>query len=93
MTTMDSNLEAKLQAQHAADEFRAAAAEKVQQVRHGAEDKAAHLRDIAESSWEDAKNRAQGLLREGEVYVRENPAKSVVTALGVGFVLGLLFRR
>jgi ElaB/YqjD/DUF883 family membrane-anchored ribosome-binding protein len=32
-------------------------------------------------------------MQEGEVYVRENPGKSVATALGVGFVLGLLFRR
>jgi ElaB/YqjD/DUF883 family membrane-anchored ribosome-binding protein len=25
--------------------------------------------------------------------VRENPTKAVVTALGIGFVLGMIFRR
>jgi ElaB/YqjD/DUF883 family membrane-anchored ribosome-binding protein len=30
---------------------------------------------------------------DGEQYVRENPTKAVFTALGVGFVLGLIFRR
>jgi ElaB/YqjD/DUF883 family membrane-anchored ribosome-binding protein len=28
-----------------------------------------------------------------EQYVRENPTKAVFTALGIGFVLGLIFRR
>ena len=30
---------------------------------------------------------------DGKQYVRENPTKAVFTALGVGFVLGLIFRR
>jgi ElaB/YqjD/DUF883 family membrane-anchored ribosome-binding protein len=33
------------------------------------------------------------LQEEGEAYVRENPLRGVATALGVGFILGLLFRR
>jgi len=30
---------------------------------------------------------------DAEQYVRENPTKAVVTALGIGFVLGMIFRR
>jgi ElaB/YqjD/DUF883 family membrane-anchored ribosome-binding protein len=30
---------------------------------------------------------------DGEQYVRDNPTKAVFTALGIGFVLGLIFRR
>jgi ElaB/YqjD/DUF883 family membrane-anchored ribosome-binding protein len=32
------------------------------------------------------------LREDGEEYVRENPMKAVFTALGVGFMLGLIFR-
>jgi ElaB/YqjD/DUF883 family membrane-anchored ribosome-binding protein len=31
--------------------------------------------------------------QDAEEYVRENPTKAVFTALAVGFVLGLIFRR
>ena len=30
---------------------------------------------------------------DSKQYVRQNPTKAVFTALGVGFVLGLIFRR
>jgi ElaB/YqjD/DUF883 family membrane-anchored ribosome-binding protein len=39
-----------------------------------------------------AKKRAHTLREDGEEYVRENPTKAVFTALGVGFMLGLIFR-
>ena len=93
MVTTDTQDQLKRRAQDAADELRSAASAQADHLRHSAEDKAAQLREMAEISWEDAKNRAQDLLEEGEKYVRENPTKSVMTAVGVGFVLGLLFRR
>ena len=40
-----------------------------------------------------ARDRARTLQEDGEQYVRENPTKAVFTALGIGFVLGLIFRR
>jgi ElaB/YqjD/DUF883 family membrane-anchored ribosome-binding protein len=42
---------------------------------------------------DDLKERAQSFQREAESYVRQHPTKSVLTAVGVGFVLGVLFRR
>ena len=50
-------------------------------------------RDKATQAWDDAKVRVRTLQEDGEDYVRENPMKAVFTALGIGFVLGLIFRR
>ena len=50
-------------------------------------------RDKATQAWGDAKVRVRTLQEDGEDYVRENPMKAVLTALGIGFVLGLIFRR
>ena len=43
--------------------------------------------------WDDALHRVRSLHDDSKQYVRENPTKAVFTALGVGFVLGLIFRR
>jgi ElaB/YqjD/DUF883 family membrane-anchored ribosome-binding protein len=50
-------------------------------------------RGKAEAAWEDATARARTLQEDGEQYVRENPTKAVFTALGIGFILGIIFRR
>jgi ElaB/YqjD/DUF883 family membrane-anchored ribosome-binding protein len=42
---------------------------------------------------DEAKQRVRTLREDGEDYVRENPMKAVCTALGVGFMLGLIFKR
>jgi ElaB/YqjD/DUF883 family membrane-anchored ribosome-binding protein len=49
-------------------------------------------RGKATQAWDDAKVRVRTLQGDGEDYVRENPMKAVFTALGIGFVLGLIFR-
>jgi ElaB/YqjD/DUF883 family membrane-anchored ribosome-binding protein len=84
---------ARQHVRQAAHELRAATAAKAQQFRDAAEERAQRVRGMAESGWEDAKMKAQDFVAETEEYVRANPAKAVLTALGVGFVLGLLFRR
>ncbi len=72
----------KTQARRAADDFKSAATSM-------AED----YRDKATQAWDDARVRVRTLQEDGEDYVRENPMKAVATALGIGFVLGLIFRR
>jgi ElaB/YqjD/DUF883 family membrane-anchored ribosome-binding protein len=47
----------------------------------------------AEGVWHDALHRVRSFQDDSEQYVRENPTKAVFTALGVGFVLGFIFRR
>jgi ElaB/YqjD/DUF883 family membrane-anchored ribosome-binding protein len=42
---------------------------------------------------DDALHRVRSFQDDSRQYVRENPTKAVFTALGVGFVLGLIFRR
>jgi ElaB/YqjD/DUF883 family membrane-anchored ribosome-binding protein len=69
-------------ARKAADDFKSAA---------GAV--AGEYRGRAEEVWNDARYRVRGFQEDSEQYVRENPTKAIFTALGVGFVLGLIFRR
>ena len=49
-------------------------------------------RDKSEQSSNETKVRVHTWQEEGEEYVRENPMKAVFTALGIGFVLGLIVR-
>lgn len=83
----------KAHAAQAASELKAAAEEKAHQLRIAAEQKAADLRSRAEQAYGEASARARTMREEGEQYVRENPMRAVLTALGVGFVIGLIFRR
>ena len=47
----------------------------------------------AEEVWDDALDRVRSFQDDSKQYVRKNPSKAVFTALGIGFVLGLIFRR
>lgn len=54
---------------------------------------AEEYRGKAEQAWGDATARARTFQEDGEQYVRDNPTKAVFTALGIGFILGLILRR
>jgi ElaB/YqjD/DUF883 family membrane-anchored ribosome-binding protein len=54
---------------------------------------AGEYRGKAEQVWDGARDRVRTFQRDADQYVRENPTKAVFTALGIGFVLGLIFRR
>src|SRR5882762_4769416 len=83
MTDAQSKLESsKTHARKAAEDLRSAA---------GA--MAGEYRGKAEQAWDDATTRVRTFQEDAEQYVRENPTKAVLTALGIGFVLGLIFRR
>ena len=69
-------------ARRAADDLRSAAGAVADQYR-----------GKAEEVWNDASTRVRGFQEDSEQYVRENPTKAVFTALGIGFVMGLIFRR
>ena len=78
-----SNLESsKTHARRAADDLKTAASQM-----------AGEYRGKAEQVWEDASVRVRTFQEDGEQYVRDNPTKAVFTALGIGFVLGIVFRR
>lgn len=68
---------------------RAAAAE----MRDAAAEVARELKERAGSIAGEWKDKASEIHKEVEAYVRENPTKSVLAALGVGFIIGLVLRR
>jgi ElaB/YqjD/DUF883 family membrane-anchored ribosome-binding protein len=43
--------------------------------------------------WDDALHRVRSFQDDGKEFVRANPTKAIFSTLGVGFVLGLIFRR
>lgn len=82
---------------HAAEEKAAAlkerAAASAEQFRSTATEKAQQFRETATEKWNDGRVRAKELHGTAEDYVRQNPTKSVLIALGTGFLVGLLVRR
>lgn len=78
---------------HAAEDLKAAAEAKAHQLRALAEAKASELRGKAEHFCQDAQTKAKGWQGQAETFVRENPTKALLYALGTGFLLGLLIRR
>ena len=50
-------------------------------------------RGKAEQTWGDAQERVQSFQKKIEHEVREKPTKAILTVLGIGFLLGLIFRR
>jgi ElaB/YqjD/DUF883 family membrane-anchored ribosome-binding protein len=69
-------------ARRAADDLRSAAGAVAEEYR-----------GRAEEVWNEASDRVRSFQEDTEQYVRDNPTKAIFTALGVGFVLGLIFRR
>lgn len=74
--------EGKEHLRHAAESFRAAMGTTADELRHAAGLKAGEIRAKARTLTDDT-----------ETYVRENPLRAVLTALVIGFVLGMIFRR
>jgi ElaB/YqjD/DUF883 family membrane-anchored ribosome-binding protein len=94
MTDAQSKLESgKTHARKAADDLRSAAGSIAGEYRDKAEQAWGDARGKAEQVWDDARDRARTFQEDSEQYVRENPTRAVFTALGIGFVLGLIFRR
>jgi ElaB/YqjD/DUF883 family membrane-anchored ribosome-binding protein len=83
----------KTHARKAAEDLRDAAGAIAGEYRGRAEEAWDDARGRAEHAWDDAKVRVRSFQEETEQYVRENPTKAVFTALGIGFILGLIFRR
>lgn len=56
------------------------------------QEKGRNLGASAAEGWAATRSKTDDLLHETEVYVRENPFPAILTALGIGFALGLLVR-
>jgi ElaB/YqjD/DUF883 family membrane-anchored ribosome-binding protein len=75
------------------EDLRQAGGQKADELRSAVQGKAQELRGTAESAWSDVGSKAKSWQAEGEAYVRDNPTKAVLTALGLGLLLGLLLRK
>lgn len=64
-----------------------------QQFKASATEKAHQFRETATEKWQDGRVHAKELHGTAEDYVRQNPTKSVLIALGTGFLVGLIVRR
>jgi ElaB/YqjD/DUF883 family membrane-anchored ribosome-binding protein len=85
--------ELKERAFESAQQFRETATEKAAALKSVATDKAAHIKETATEQWQDTRVKAKELQVTAEDYIRQNPTKCVVSALGLGFLIGLIVRR
>jgi ElaB/YqjD/DUF883 family membrane-anchored ribosome-binding protein len=51
------------------------------------------VRDSASEYLQQARSSAEQYLRQGQVFIRANPTKGLLYALGAGFVIGWLLKR
>ena len=83
----------KDRAVESAQHFRDTASEKAAALKAAASEKAAAFKDTATVQWEDTRVKAKELHVTAEDYIRQNPTKCVLSALGLGFLIGLIVRR
>jgi ElaB/YqjD/DUF883 family membrane-anchored ribosome-binding protein len=77
----------------AANALKASAVQKAEHFKSVATEKASHVRDVAQQQWDETRVRAKEIHVTTEDYIRQNPTKAVLGALGVGFLIGLIARR
>lgn len=83
----------KDRAVESAQHFRDNAAERAAALKAAASEKAIHLKESATEQWQDTRVKAKEFHVTAEDYIRQNPTKCVVSALGLGFLIGLIVRR
>ena len=75
----------------AAEEFRAAAASKVREFKDAL--KVEDIKSLTDRVAREAGARWREVSDNAALFIKENPGKAAVAALGIGFAIGLLFRR
>jgi ElaB/YqjD/DUF883 family membrane-anchored ribosome-binding protein len=83
----------KDRAVESAQQFRDTATERASQLKAAATEKALHFKESANEQWQDTRVKAKELHVTAEDYIRQNPTKCVLSALGAGFLIGLIVRR
>jgi ElaB/YqjD/DUF883 family membrane-anchored ribosome-binding protein len=83
----------KERAVESAQHLRDSATEKAIALKTTAAEKAHHLKESAADQWDDTREKAKELQVTAEDYIRQNPTKCVISALGLGFLIGLIVRR
>jgi ElaB/YqjD/DUF883 family membrane-anchored ribosome-binding protein len=83
----------KEKALESAQQFRATATERATALKANASERASHIRESATEQWGETCDRAKEWHITTEDYIRQNPTKSVLCAVGLGFLVGLIVRR
>ena len=83
----------KTEAETKAQAIKDAAVVKANAIKERATDTVSQAREIAEERWQETRVKARQMHANSEDYVRANPTKAVLTAAGIGFIVGLLYRR
>lgn len=83
----------KASAVQKAEQFKTVATEKAEQFKTVAGEKASHVKEAAQQQWDETRVKAKEIHVTAEDYIRQNPTKTVLGALGVGFLIGLIVRR
>jgi uncharacterized protein (TIGR02284 family) len=68
------------------------AGERMQEFGASMHERGRSLGASAAEGWSQTKSSTEDLFHNTEIYVRENPFPAILTALGVGFAIGLLVR-
>lgn len=76
-----------------ANKLREVASEKAAAFKNAAGKQASQFKENAAEQWDNTRTRAKELHGSAEDYIRENPTKCVLGALGIGFLAGLIMRR
>lgn len=83
----------KEKAIESAQQFRSTATERAAALKASATERAHHVRESATEQWDETCDRAKEWHVTAEDYIRQNPSKSVLCAVGLGFLVGLIVRR
>ena len=88
----------KERAIESAQHFREVATDKVGQlkaveIKQSAAERAHRLQESAAEQWRDTRDMTKEFHVTAEDYIRQNPTKCVVGALGLGILIGLIVRR
>ena len=83
----------KATATEKAEHFKAVTTEKAEHYKQVVTEKAHDARENAQHQWDETRVKAKELHVTAEDYIRQNPTKSVLYAVGLGFLIGVITRR
>ncbi len=91
-TTSAQAAKVKDRAVETAQALKATATEKAEHYKTVATEKAHQAKQNAQQQWDDTRVKAKEIQVTAEDYIRQNPTKAVLGALGIGFLIGLITR-
>ncbi|MEO0415044.1 MAG: DUF883 C-terminal domain-containing protein [Verrucomicrobiota bacterium] len=85
--------ETKIHAENTAEELKRLASEKGEEWLNLAREKGSEFSAAAKENFSETKEKLEDWKVEGEEYVRENPGKSLLAALGIGVLVGMIIKK